>query len=117
MSNRGTNVSFLCSQNLERDLLVFNTVEYSCTAISCKPASVLLARPDRHLYSCGSASSSCLFGLDEATKAFEMRLERTDDVKSGIASSGFDDCLSSGRKGLYGSGCLTRADVKDGMSV
>lgn len=78
---------------------VRRTVEYSCTAMSCSPASALFARPERYLYSCVKAWSSCLLGLDEESKAVEIRLDRMEEVRSGIGSSGFDDCLRSGRNG------------------
>ena len=43
----------------------------------------------------------CLFALLLGdTSAWEIRLERTEDVRSGMGSSGFEDCWRNGSKGL-----------------
>lgn len=49
-------------------------------------------------------------------RPWERRLDRTDEVRSGIGSSGLDDCSSSGRKGAYGLSCSRSFETKTGMS-
>ena len=46
-----------------------------------------------------------------------IREVRIDEVRSGMASSGFVEWLRSGRKCLYGSGCLSRTGARSGTSV
>lgn len=50
------------------------------------------------------------------SKALDRRLASTEEVRSGIGSSGFVDWLSNGRKGLYGSGDSRSAGGNDGIS-
>lgn len=59
-----------------------------------------LARAERAVKSCGNASSICVSCLSDATKACEIRLERTEEVRSGRGSSGLDVGLSNGKNGL-----------------
>ena len=86
---RGLTVSWRCFQNSSRDFLVRRRAEYSCTAISWRPVSWLLVRPDKYLYSFGRASSVLGVDLGNLVCACDMRLARTDEVSSGIGSSGF----------------------------
>lgn len=84
--------------------------------MSCRPASVLLERFARYLKSSGSAVLVVSLGFEEVERASDKRCERTEDVSSGIGSSGLEDCLSKGRNGLYGSACSFRAFVNEGIS-
>lgn len=47
MSNRGFNVSFLCSQKMCLERLLRSTAEYWRTAMSCRPASEAFASVER----------------------------------------------------------------------
>lgn len=55
--------------------------------------------------------------FEEPPRAFEIKLESTDDVRSGIGSSGFELCFRSGKRCVKGSGWSVSAVLKVVMSV
>jgi hypothetical protein len=67
-------------------------------------------------YSFGRASSISGVDFGCAIRACDSSEDRTEEASSGMGSSGLADCLSRGRNGLYGCGCLIRESVKAGIS-
>lgn len=78
---------------------------------------MFLAKVEMYAYSFGRASSICGDCLGLAISACDRMLESTKDVRSGIGSSGFEDCLRRGTKGAYGFGCEISLVTKEGMSM
>lgn len=85
--------------------------------MSCSPLSWLLASLLRYEYSLGRASSSLGNDLEEEVNDLEARLLSNDEARSGIGSSGFEDCDNSGKNGLYGSGSSRSLEAKEDESV
>ncbi len=85
--------------------------------MSCSPLSWLLASLLRYEYSLGRASSSLGNDFEEVVNDFETRLLSNDEASNGIGSSGFEDCDSSGKNGLYGSGSSRSLEAKGGESI
>lgn len=113
MSNSGLRVCWRLVQNVFRALSDCKTEEYSCMAMSCSPASLLCASVATYVKSCSTASSMAELCFGVSIMACERRLDKTDEVSSGIGSA----CLRSGRKLANGSGCFSSVLTKTGISV